>query len=191
MLAAAVAAPGLASAAAPSQSIYTRILTAYQSKGTIDPCEFTVPQLEAALKALGTAGGQYFGDFVQAVQTALTTRAARGCSQGGAGAGPGGPGVSGGSGTGLPAGGAGGPPLPQIPLTSASGAGVPAPLIAMAILAAALAALAAAFALIRRTGADPSWAAAGRHGLSETADRLAAVWDDFADWLRSGRRDHG
>jgi hypothetical protein len=184
LLAVVSAAPGIASAAAPTQSIYTRVLTAYQSRGTINPCDFTASQLEAAKRALGTAGGQYFGDFAQAIQTALSTRAAGGCSSGSSRA-------NRGSATGLPASGSGGPPLPQVPLTSASGAGVPAPLIAMAVLLAAFAVISAAFVLVRRTGVEASWAAAGRHSVGEAADRLAAVWEDFADWLRSGRRDRG
>lgn len=193
LLVVAVAAPGVSSAAAPTESIYTRILTVYQSKGTIDPCEFSASQLESALKALGTAGGQYFGDFVQAVQTALSTRAARGCpaNRSGAGGRAKGGSSTGGSLTGVPVGGSAGPPLPEIPLTSASDAGVPAPLIAMAVLAGVIAVLSAAVTLVRRTGIDPGWAAAGRHSAGEAADRIGAAWEDFADWQRSGRQDRG
>jgi hypothetical protein len=166
-------------------SIYTKVLDAYQSRGSINPCQFTSGQLETALKALGTAGGQYFGDFVQAIQSALATRASGGCSggRGASGAAPHlGPAVP-------PPATTTGPPLAVGPLTAATGAGVPAPLLAMALLAVALALLAAAATLTRRSGWDPAWAAAWRHSFSEAGYRLAGGWSEFRDWLRSGGRD--
>jgi hypothetical protein len=46
----------------------------------IPPCQFTSVQLEAALKGVDTDGAQYFADFTQAIQAALTSRAAEECS---------------------------------------------------------------------------------------------------------------
>ena len=178
MVAVAVLAGAVSSpvAAASTESIYTRVLNGYQARGAIDPCEFSAAQLEAAQNALGTAGGQYFGDFVQAIQTALASRATGVCAAhphptGAAHSAP------------LPPGSAG-PPLP-VPLQS-TGGGVPLPLTVMAALAAALALLAGGLAAVRRTGFDPGWAVAGRHTFSEAAHRVAGSWEDFMDWLRSG-----
>lgn len=138
----AVAVPAPALAAAPTESIYTKVLNAYQAKGSLNPCEFTGPQLDAAMKALGTAGGQYFGDFIQAIQTALATRASGVCTANShatrttrsASAPAGSP----------------GPTLDVTPLSSTTGAGVPAPLIAIAALAGALALLGVGTVLVRR-----------------------------------------
>jgi hypothetical protein len=167
-------------------SIYTKVRQAYLTKGSIDPCEFTSAQLASALKALGTAGGQYFGDFVQAVQSALATRASSQCTthkhaggRGGAQASPP-PAPSGPSSP--------GPPLNVGPVTSATGSGVPAPLVAIAVVALVLALLAAGIGLARRSGWDSAWAAACRHSCGEAAYRLAGGWTDFVDWLRSGAR---
>jgi hypothetical protein len=182
VLATVPALPAPASAAAPAESIYTRILYVYQSKGTITPCEFSGHQLEAALNALGTAGGQYFGDFIQAIQTALSARASGACSRG-SGASSG----SGSSGAGAPPSGTSGPPLPSISLTSSTGAGVPAPLIAIGVLAVALLVLSAVATFVGRSGIEPGWVVAGRHSLSEVGYRVAGSWEDFSDWLRSGR----
>ena len=63
---------------------------------------------------------------------------------------------------------------------------MPLPLIAVAVIAAALALFAGGVAVVRRTGFDPGWAAAGRHGCGEAAHRIAGWWEDFVDWLRSG-----
>jgi hypothetical protein len=165
-------------------SIYTKVRQAYLTRGSIDPCEFTSAQLASALKALGTAGGQYFGDFVQAVQSALATRASSQCtSHKHAGGRAGAPPPPAPNGPGNP-----GPPLNVGPLTSATGSGVPAPLVAMAVVALALALLAAGVGLARRSGLDPGWAAACRHSCSEAGYRLAGGWADFVDWLRSGAR---
>jgi hypothetical protein len=176
--------PGVAGAA--GASIYTKVLDAYQAKGSIPPCQFTSTQLETAVKALGTAGGQYFGDFVEAIDSALATRASGGCSGQGHGAGGGAPGLGAGS---TPPASNSGQPLPVGPLTAASGAGVPAPLLALAILAVALALLSATAVVVRRTGWDPAWADACRHSCREAGYRLAGGWSEFTDWLRSGVRD--
>jgi hypothetical protein len=177
-------AAGGAAAGTAGESIYTQVLNAYQARGALNPCEFTSSQLEAALKALGTAGGQYFGDFVQAIQSALATRASSGCATKrptapartqappSAAVPP-----AGGPGSGLP--------LHVGPVTAATGAGVPAPLLVLAVLVLALALLATAVVVVRQSGWDSAWAAACRHTVSEAGYRIGGLWDELADWLRT------
>ncbi len=122
-------------APAASGGVYQQVLEVYQREGSIPPCAFNGPQLQRALGGVDTYGAQYFADFTQAVQTALTARAGGACAAtlaraGGAAAG-------GGSAAGDrgPV-----PPPPAIALTAASRSGVPLPmaLLGAAVLAGAL-----------------------------------------------------
>src|SRR4051794_7647223 len=65
--------------------------------------------------------------------------------------------------------------------------GIPAPLIALAALAAALALGAAAVALARWRGWEPPWALRARHALGEAGWRAGNTWSEFADWVRTSR----
>ncbi len=111
---------------AQATSIYTQVLRAYEANGSVPPCQFTSQQLETALKGINTYGAQYFADFTAAVQTALSARASGAClpqsKVGGGGAPVGGPD------TGVTLG----------PLTAATDAGIPLPILAMAVLGALL-----------------------------------------------------
>ncbi len=71
--------------------------------------------------------------------------------------------------------------------TDDNGAGLPAPLVALAIVA-LLAALAAALvALARWWAVDPAWMQRSRHATAEAGWRTSAAWAEFTDWLRLGR----
>jgi hypothetical protein len=172
-LAALAAAP--VATAAGGGSIYGRVLNAYQTRGTVPPCEFTSEQLERALKGIDTYGAQYFQDFASAVQGALTSRASGTCS---------------GAGGGLPAPGAAGDvpaaPLRLGPVGAATGSSLPAPLVIMVLLAALLAIAAATATLVRWRGWEPPWGGAWAHAWGEAGYRLHSGWLDFRDWLRSG-----
>ena len=138
---AAVVLPGIAIA---GPSVYLSVLHVYESQGTIPACRFSSPQLEDALRGVDTYGAQYFADFTQAIQGALSTRAAGACSGSDAGAG---------SRPSIPAR-ISGPPAQFGPLIAATSAGVPAPLVLLGVLAAALTAFGAAAGLGRARGWD-------------------------------------
>ena len=155
-------------AVAGAGSLYGRVLHTYQAHGSIPPCEFTSPQLAAALASVDTYGQQYYADFIQAIQSALAARASGVCS-----------------GTHHLAGAAGavhvasGPRLPPS-ITASTGSGVPAPLIALAIAAAVLATTAGLTALARRRVAPSEWS----HGWAETRYRLGGFWAALAGRFR-------
>ena len=107
----------------------------YEFRGTVPPCAFTAAQLSAALKGVDVYGQQYFSDFTNAIQTALSQRAGGACS----------PGASAGRSPPRPR----GPPSAACgsrprPLTAATSAGAPLPLVLLGLVALlALAGLAA------------------------------------------------
>ena len=71
---------GVIGGKADAASAYQQVLTIYESEGTIAPCQFTPAALQAALNGVDTYGAQYFADFTQAVQSALTSRAGGACA---------------------------------------------------------------------------------------------------------------
>jgi hypothetical protein len=145
----AVAAPTLG--AAPSA--YQAVLRVYEQHGTVAACQFSPAQLQSALKGVDSYGAQYFADFTQAIQNALTIRASGSCSAG-AGLSGSAAGSAGSAGPAGPAGpvGAVGPPAHFGPVTAATSAGVPAPLALMGVLAAAAALCGAGAAAVRTRG---------------------------------------
>jgi hypothetical protein len=110
----------LTTGVAGAASDYQQVLQVYEREGSVPPCQFTPAQLQSALGGVDTYGAQYFADFTQAVQAALTSQAGGACavvtSTGRRGAGP-----AGGSGRSVP-------PPPAVALTAASSAGLPLPL---------------------------------------------------------------
>jgi hypothetical protein len=142
--------------------------------GRIPACKFSTAQLKRALDTLDTYGAAYFPDFANAVQDALDTRASGECGEHHAATV-----IDTGSNAGVNPG----------PLASATHAPLPAPLVAMLVLAGALALLGGAVTVVRLRGWDPAWAAAARHSWSEAGFRAAGAWGEFVDWLRS--RDTG
>jgi hypothetical protein len=165
-----LAATALVTATARANA-YTSVLHVYQAQGSIPPCQFTSPQLSAALKGVDAYGQQYFADYSNAVQTALAARAAGACSPGHrlSSAGP-----------------LSRSRLPASP-TSATDAGLPLPILLMAALALVLFSAAALGALTRSIGWEPPWAAAWRHASAEAAYRVSGGWADLVDWWRFGR----
>lgn len=157
----------------PDAAAGISVLQAYRTHGLVPPCEFTSHQLEHAL-AQDPYGAQYFNDFTNAVQAALQARAGGACS-----------GAQAQGGQVLPSELA----LPRnlVSATSATRAGVPAPLLLMALLATFVALAAGALLLARWRGWDPAWAATSRHMWSEAAYRTGGRWADLTDWLRSRR----
>jgi hypothetical protein len=155
-------------AAAGPNTLYGRVLHAYQTRGSVPACQFTSPQLTSALASVDTYGQQYYADFIAAIQSALDARASGACTKGH-----------------HPTGGAQAagklPGTPSLPgsVTASTSSGVPAPLIALGIAAALLAAAAGLAALARRRTGRSEWS----HGWAETRYHLGGVWSGL-----SGRR---
>jgi hypothetical protein len=167
----AVAMPGVAAGA----STYSRVLRSYQNRGSIPPCQFSSGQLETALKSVDTYGAQYFADFTAAIQTALAARASGACATNG-------------TTTPAPTTGGGGPtesPSFAKPVTAATGAGVPAPIVVLAALAALFALVGVVAGVGHLRGWDPVWAEGWRHQWAEAGYRVGGTWAEFLDWLRS------
>jgi hypothetical protein len=109
---------------AGAASAYQQVLQVYEQQGSVPSCQFTAGQLQAALGGVDTYGAQYFADFSQAVQAALTSRA------GGACAAPGGS-----QAVSAPAVPSSVPPPPSGSLTAAGSGGMPLPLALLGGLA--------------------------------------------------------
>jgi hypothetical protein len=150
-LASACAGAASAPALGATASAYQAVLRVYERQGTVPPCQFSPAQLESALNGVDAYGAQYFADFTQAIQNALSVRASGSCA--------GGAGVSRAGATPRRPPGSVGPPAHFGPLTAATSAGVPAPLALMGALAAAAALGAGAVAAVgvrdRRRGRSP------------------------------------
>jgi hypothetical protein len=176
LAAAAVLALALLPAAAAA-SVYTDVLHVYQATGSIPPCRFTSAQLSTALKGIDTYGQQYFADFSNAVQSALDARAGGACSAAALHPSP--------SALRAPA----GIPAPQPPssVTAPTGADLPAPILAMAIIALLVGGVLTVRWVALAAGWDPGWAVRWRHAWSEAGYRVSGGWGDFVDRLR-GRR---
>lgn len=126
--------------AAPSA--YEQVLRVYEANGAIPPCRFSASALQRALGGVDTYGAQYFADFTNAIGAALTARAAGSC-------GPRRPRLS------ARASGAAAQvvaPLPSV--TTPTSAGVPLPLVVLAVLAVA-GALGGGVPLARAAGRSP------------------------------------
>ena len=156
-------------------SAYSQVLQSYERNGTIPPCVFSSAELASALNGVDTYGAQYFADFTDAITSALTARAGGACVAAHAAA----PAAPPGSGQALTG------ELQIGSLTAATAAGVPLPIVLMALLAACGALAVALGGVLRRRGADPAWLAGWRHAWGEAAYRVGGAWAGFVDWLRS------
>lgn len=154
---------------ASAESTYSRLLNVYQQTGAIPPCSFTSAQLEGVLKGVDTYAAQYFADFTNAVSSALAARASGECSRVHAAI------TTVGSGNARLT-------LPRVP--AATSAGVPLPLVLLAVIGGALLVVAAAAMALRLTGWEPGWAPAWRHSWDEAEYRLAGGWLALRDRLR-------
>lgn len=158
-LAALVISPAPAIADGPG-GLYARVLHAYQTSGSVPACQFSSSQLSTALGAVDTYGQQYYADFIAAIQTALASRAAGACSKHHHRV------VSASSG-GQPPG-----PRPPASVTSATSSGVPAPMIALGILAA----LGALAGILVTLGAGAGGSSEWRHAWAEARWRAGGIW---------------
>jgi hypothetical protein len=138
----ALSGPAPAAAAPAASSAYQQVLRVYEASGAIAPCRFTAPELQSALGSVDTYGAEYFADFTNAIQAALTARAAGGCATAPAQQ----PARAGNGSVDVVA------RLPSV--TAPTSAGVPLPLVVLATLAAG-GALGGAIALVRAARRSP------------------------------------
>jgi hypothetical protein len=143
--------PSPAGAAGPS-GVYAQVLHAYQTNGSVPACRFSSQQLSSALGSVDTYGQQYYADFIGAIQNALAIRASGACSKTRLTIGVGG--------------GSEGPPLPPS-VTSSTASGIPAPMIALGIVAVALALAGGLGVLAGQRGGGAEW----RHAWDEARYR--------------------
>jgi hypothetical protein len=73
-------------------------------------------------------------------------------------------------------------------VTAATGSGIPAPIVVLALGAAVLALGAGAAGFGRLRGWDPLWLADWRHASAEAGFRVGSAWTQLVDRVRPGRR---
>lgn len=158
-------------AQAASGSISSQVRQVYEQDNGIPPCRFTSTELTTAQNAVDAYDLEYFADYIGAIQTALTFRAAGACSKMARGS----EAVLGRT-----------PPATALPatLTSATRSGVPAPFLLLAVFALVLAGGTAFLTLGRRSESSAVWVARWRHGTAEARYRARGAWDSFIDRLR-------
>lgn len=205
--------PALAGTA-PADQAYDRVAEAYaRAGGHLEPCAFTQPQLEAAVRGIppnirnvvpalraamveGIAAHER-GDCRGAEPDESTTGGAR---VGGAGSAPTTttPPVTTPPATTETAPAATTPTTPttvapapaatQPPATAPARERDRTPLVIALIAIGALVLLALlAWGWARMRGLDPAWAARTRHAWGEAGLRTTSTWSEFTDWLRLGR----
>jgi hypothetical protein len=205
----------LAVAPAAQANEFKDIFGAYRRSGAVDGCRYTAKQLADAKRQVPNDIEQYAPDFPNALDDAIQRRAAGGCSKSAAapaattpaaGGAPPGPTAT----TGVPPGttpaaptSSAQPPQPTpasnpspaigdkailaASKTRSSDAGVPAPLVALAIIGALMALAALLYALARWWAWEPPWLVRARHAGAEASWRASGSWAEFVDWVRMGR----
>ena len=183
----------------------------YRKDGKIEPCAHSEADLKAARDGIPNDIEQYAPDFPAELDQALEERARSGCKDQAAG---GGAADTGSPTGGTPAGGTSTPPAqpntpgqaPQPPgaATPADAAAdgaianaaardtgseseAPAPLVALAALAAVLLLGGLVWGVFRFFAWEPRWLLGARHAVTEAGWRASGTWADFTDWLRSRR----
>ena len=204
----------LAAAPAAQANAFKDIFGAYRTSGRVDPCAWSAKQLSSAKQQVPNDIDQYAPDFPQALDDAIARRAAGACAQQAAAstaaATP--PPASSSPGptatTGVPPGttpATGSGPAPQpaatskpapavadnavlaASKTSSSDAGVPAPLVALAVIALLMMLAALLYGLARWWAWEPRWLVRARHAGAEAGWRASGSWAEFRDWVRLGR----
>lgn len=170
LLAASLGASASVAQASPG-GISSRVRAAYERYGTVPPCLFSSQQLTSAQNAMDAYDLEYFADYIAAIQSALTLRAAGACSKGHAV-------------VGAPSAGRA-PPAAALPasVTSPTSSDVPVPMLLLAIFGLVLAAAATVLTLGRHSSPQ-TWPARWRHGTAEARYRAENAWDAFMARLR-------
>jgi hypothetical protein len=190
------------------------IFGAYRKSGKIDGCKYSATQLTQAKNQIPNDIEQYAPDFPNALDNAIQQRASGACTTGAAAGSPTGTAAGTGTGptatTGVPPGGTPATPAPagQAPQptpspnpapgvtdnailaaskTKSSDAGVPAPLVALAVIGALMALAGLLYGLARWWAWEPRWLVRMRHAGAEAGWRASGSWAEFMDWVRLGR----
>jgi len=205
----------LAVAPAAQAKAFKDVFAAYRHSRQVDPCAWSAAQLSDAKRQVPNDIDQYAPDFPQALDDAIAKRAAGACAKQAAAATstaaatpP--PTTSGPTATtGVPPGStpapSSGQQAPQPAATSkpapavadnavlaaskqtSSDAGVPAPLVALAVIALLMMLAALLYALARWWAWEPDWLVRARHAGAEAGWRASGSWAEFMDWVRLGR----
>jgi hypothetical protein len=214
-LAAALGAACLTLAAAPAvrADAFDDVFKEYQGSGKIDACKHSEAELKSADSSIPNDIDAYAPDFRNALQAALESRAGGACAANGAGGGGGGaaPGTTSTPTTTTPGATAttaapgstvtpGPTPDPTAApaaadqaivdsalASQASGAGTPAPVVALGLLGALIALGGLVYGMAHWLAWDPRWARRARHAVAEAGWRAGNTWSEFADWVRLGR----
>ena len=203
----------LAVAPAAQANAFKDIFGAYKKTGRIDGCTWSARQLADAKGQVPNDIEQYAPDFPNALDDAIQHRAAGGCAKSAATPTAATPAAAPSSGSGGPTATTGVPPAsapagghapqptatlkPAPPVVDnavlaaskrhSSDAGVPAPLVALAVIAALMALAALLYGLARWWAWEPPWLVRARHAGAEAGWRASGSWAEFMDWLRLGR----
>jgi hypothetical protein len=204
----------LAIAPAAQANAFKDIFGAYKKSGQVDACKWSARQLADAKDQVPNDIEQYAPDFPNALNDAIQKRAAGGCAKSAAPAPattstPGAPPAQPTATTGVPPGTTPAAPAssqaPQPTPTSnpspaiadkavlaasksrSSDAGVPAPLVALAVIGGLLALAALLYLVARWWAWEPDWLVRARHAGAEASWRASGSWAEFMDWLRIGR----
>jgi hypothetical protein len=205
----------LAVAPAAQANAFKDIFGTYRRSGTVDACKWSAKQLADAKRQVPNDIDQYAPDFPNALDDALQKRASGACSKTAAAAPatstpasapPASPTATTGVPPGTtPAAPGSSSPAPQPAPTSkpapavadnailaasksrSSDAGIPAPLVALAVIGALMALAAALYALARWWAWEPRWLVRWRHAGAEAGWRASGSWAEFMDWVRLGR----
>lgn len=203
----------LAAAPAAHADAFDRVFDEYQSTGRIDGCKYSESELESAESKIPNDIDAYAPDFRTTLQAALELRTGGGCEESGDDT----PGDAGGAAipptdTTSATPGDTAPAAPGSTVTpgptpdpeaapaaddqmiartaqtaASSGAGTPAPVVALGVLGALIALGGLAYALAHWLAWDPRWAQRTRHAVAEAGWRTGNTWSEFADWVRLGR----
>jgi len=207
----------LAAAPAAQAGPLKDIVASYKKTGRVDVCAWSAQQLADAKRQVPNDIEQYAPDFPNALNDAIQRRAAGGCAKSAAApaatttaaAGGSSPGPGPTATTGVPPGTTpAAPPSGQAPQpaptsspapaiadkavlaaskTRSSDAGIPAPLVALAVIGGLMALAALLYALARWWAWEPRWLVRWRHAGAEAGWRASGSWAEFMDWLRLGR----
>jgi hypothetical protein len=159
----------LSAGAALAANALTKVEAAYAAGGgAIPACKFSANGLNTALGQIPSDVAQYDADLINAIHQALSARAGGACGKQGSASAVGlVPGSGGGAGSGRRS-----AVVPLRPLGSGTQAGIPAPLLILAVLGALALLAAAVWGVGWYLGWDPAWARAWRHAWREAGFRV-------------------
>jgi hypothetical protein len=203
----------LAVAPVAHANAFKDIFGAYRKSGKIDACKYSATQLTQAKNQIPNDIEQYAPDFPNALDNAIEQRASGACKTGAAAAAsPAGTGTGTGptATTGVPPGATPTTPAPagQAPQptpspnpapavsdnailaaskSKSSDAGVPAPLVGLAVIGAVMLLAGLLYGLARWWAWEPRWLVRTRHAAAEAGWRASGSWAEFMDWVRLGR----